>query len=190
MSASVTLYCWLVAAVAGERGFELVLSRRNLRWAAQKGGVERGAGHYRWMVLSHTGLLLACPLEVWLLERPFLFVVGVPALVLLVVSMSLRYWAVVSLGRRWNTRVVVLPGVPVVTSGPYRFLRHPNYLAVVLEVAALPLVHSAWVTAVVFTILNGLILRTRLRVEESTLRELADYTTAMKGRSSLLPGAG
>ena len=90
-------------------------------------------------------------------------------LILVALSMSLRYWAISSLGRRWNTRVVVLPGVPLVAAGPYRYLRHPNYVAVIVEIFALPLVHSAWLTAVVFTLLDLVVLRTRIAVEERAL---------------------
>src|SRR6185503_20091073 len=115
--------------------------------------------HYPWMVATHGSFLVACPLEVIGFDRPFVPLLGGPMLALLVGAMALRYWAIATLGRRWTTRVVVVPGLPVVTGGPYRFMRHPNYLAVVLEVAALPLVHTAWVTALVWSAANALVLR-------------------------------
>ena len=109
-------------------------------------------GHYRWMVLLHTAFLVCCPLEVWLLGRPFLPWLGIPMLLLLVVlATGLRYWVITTLDGRWTTRIVVLPGASPVTGGPYRFLRHPNYLAVITEIFALPLVHTAWITAIVFS---------------------------------------
>ena len=104
---------------------------------------------------------------------------------LVALSMSLRYWAISSLGRRWNTRVVVLPGVPLEAAGPYRHLRHPNYLAVVIEIFALPLVHSAWLTAIVFSVLNLIVLRTRIAVEERALSFRAAGQTGAPTGSSL-----
>ena len=88
-------------------------------------------------------------------------------------SQGLRWWCITTLGRRWNTRVIVVPDLPLVRSGPYRFFRHPNYVAVVVEGVALPLVHAAWVTAVVFTVANAALLRVRLRVENDALATVA-----------------
>jgi len=88
--------------------------------------------------------------------------------------MALRYWVVKSLRWRWTTRVLCLPGERVVCSGPYRWLRHPNYLAVVVEIAALPLVHTAWLTALVFSIANAVVLHTRIRVEDEALARCSD----------------
>jgi len=164
------LYVLLVALVATERVVELGLSRRNVRRLLRLGGVEAGAGHYPWMVLLHAAFLAACPLEVWLLRRPFLPALAGPMTLLLTATMALRYWVVASLKGRWNTRVIVLPGVPPVRTGPYRWMRHPNYAAVVLELIALPLVHTAWLTAVLFTVLNAMVLRARIRVEDRALR--------------------
>jgi methyltransferase len=110
------------------------------------------------MVALHTGLLLACLAEVWLLERPFLPWLGWPMLVLVLASQALRWWCITTLGPRWNTRVIVVPGLPLVARGPYRRLHHPNYVAVVVEGFALPLVHSAWLTALAFTVLNAVLL--------------------------------
>jgi methyltransferase len=167
-----TWYVGLVAAVAVARGVELAVSERNRRWSMAQGGVESGAGHYPVMVLLHTGLLAGAVVEVLALDRPFLPWLGWPMLALLVASHALRWWCISSLGRQWCTRIVVVPGRSAVTSGPYRFLRHPNYLAVVLEGIALPLVHTAWVTAAVFTVLNAALLRVRIAAEEQALRSL------------------
>ena len=112
---------------------------------------------------------------------------GFPMLGLVASTMALRYWAIAALGRRWTTRVVVLPDLPVVTGGPYRFLRHPNYLAVAIEVAALPLVHTAWFTALVWSAANALVLRARIAAEEAALRAASDYDGAMAGRPALVP---
>lgn len=168
-----TLYLVLVVLVALERGVELVISRRNARRLLDRGAVEAGAGHYRWMVLVHGAFLVACPLEVWLLRRPFLPALAAAMLLLLAAAMALRYWVVLSLDGRWNTRVIVLPGAPLVQAGPFRWVRHPNYLAVVVELLALPLIHSAWITAALFTVLNALVLRVRIRAEDGALRRLS-----------------
>ncbi|WP_380166754.1 isoprenylcysteine carboxyl methyltransferase family protein [Jannaschia sp. R86511] len=173
MSASQWAFLGLVVVVALARLVELSVAARHLRWARERGGVERGAGHYPVMVALHSALLVGAPLEVWLADRPLLPVLAVSMLVLLVLAHGLRWWCIRSLGPQWNTRVVVVPGLPLVTRGPYRFLRHPNYVAVVLEGLALPLVHGAWLTAGLFTVANLLLLRWRVRVEEQALAELA-----------------
>lgn len=187
MSTTQTLYLLLVVAVALERSVELAITRRNLAWARQQGAREHGRDHYGWMVVVHASFLVACPAEVIALDRPFIPLLAAPMLVLLAGAMALRYWAIATLGRRWTTRIVVVPGLPVVTGGPYRWLRHPNYLAVVIEVAALPLVHAAWVTAVVWSAANALVLRARIASEEAVLRRDSDYDRAMAGRHALVP---
>ncbi|HEX5512016.1 MAG TPA: isoprenylcysteine carboxyl methyltransferase family protein [Actinomycetales bacterium] len=167
---SLTWYVVLVGAVVVERLAELVVARRNAEWALSHGGVEYGRSHYPPMVLLHTGFLVACLVEVSLADRPFVPVLGWSMFALVVLAQALRWWCIRTLGRRWNTRVIVLPGVPLVSSGPYRWLSHPNYVAVVVEGFALPLVHGAWVTAIGFTALNALLLLGfRLPVERRAL---------------------
>lgn len=172
MVTSQTLYLVLLVAVGLERVAELVVSERHRRWSLARGGVESGAGHYPVMVLLHTGLLVGAVVEVPLLDRPFLPWLGWPALVAVLLAQALRWWCVASLGRQWCTRVVVVPGLPRVTRGPYRWLRHPNYVAVVVEGLALPLVHTAWLTAVVFTVADALLLRVRIVAEGAALQAL------------------
>ena len=167
------LYVGLVLAVAAVRVVELGVSERNRRWSLAHGGIESGAGHYPVMVVLHTGLLVGAVAEVLLLDRPFLPWLGWPMLALLVAAHLLRWWCITTLGRQWCTRIVVVPGSPRVTSGPYRWLKHPNYLAVVVEGFALPLVHTAWITAAVFTVANAVLLRTRIAAEEQALRALS-----------------
>lgn len=174
---SVILYTVLILATGVERVVELVISRRNAAWAFARGGVESGRGHFPAMVALHTGLLLGALAEVWLLERPFLPVLGVSMLVVALLCQAGRYAVIASLGRQWNTRVIVVPGMPLVRRGLYRvsWLRHPNYVIVAVEGIALPLVHSAWITAVVFTVLNAvLLLGFRIPTEERALRAAAD----------------
>ena len=163
------LFTALVALVGVERLAELVVSKRHAAWAFSHQGVEYGRGHYPPMVALHTGLLVGALVEVWWLGRPFVPAVGWAMLGLVVAAQGLRWCCIASLGRQWNTRVIVVPGMALVSRGPYRLLRHPNYVAVVLEGLALPLVHSAWATAAVFTVLNAALLRVRIRVEERAL---------------------
>lgn len=125
------------------------------------------------MVALHTALLLGCPAEVWLSGRPFVPALGWSMLAVLAGAQALRWWCIVTLGSRWNTRVIVVPGLPLVARGPYRVLRHPNYVAVVAEGVALPLVHTAWVTAVVFTLVNAAVLTVRIRCENRALSGVA-----------------
>jgi methyltransferase len=169
MPASQLAFVVLVLAVAGERVGELVVSRRHERALRARGAVEHGRGHYAAMVALHTALLAAAPAEVLLLDRPFLPWLGWPALAVVAATMTLRWWVVATLGERWTTRVMVLPEAPLVTGGPFRWLRHPNYLAVAAEVVALPLVHTAWATAAVFGALDLLVLAVRIRVEDRAL---------------------
>ncbi|OEJ93336.1 isoprenylcysteine carboxyl methyltransferase family protein [Streptomyces thermolilacinus] len=171
-------YALLVLAVAVERGAELVVARRNARWSLARGAAESGRRHYPVMVALHTGLLVGCVAEVWLAGRPFDPLLGWTMLALVVAAQALRWWCVVTLGPRWNTRVLVVPGLPLVAGGPYRWLRHPNYVAVVVEGLALPLVHGAWVTATVFTLANAVLLAVRVRCEEAALRWAAPGTAA------------
>ncbi|QIQ06319.1 isoprenylcysteine carboxyl methyltransferase family protein [Streptomyces liangshanensis] len=166
-------YTALILAVGAERLAELVVAKRNSRWSLERGGVERGQGHYPPMVVLHTGLLLGCLAEVWLADRPFDAVLGWSMLAVAVAAQGLRWWCIRTLGPRWNTKVVVVPGLPLVTGGPYRWFRHPNYVAVVAEGVALPLVHTAWTTALVFTVLNAWLLTVRIRCENTALDTVA-----------------
>ncbi len=183
----VTAYLALLALLLLERLFELRLSAKNAAWALGRGGVEVGQGHFTLMRVLHAAFFAGCILEVVWLRRPFLPQLGVPALGLVLAAQGLRYWAVRSLGRRWNVRVIVVPGEPVEAGGPYRFLRHPNYLAVIVEGLAVPLVHGAYLTAVLFSLANACLLAVRIRVEEAALRTHCDYDARLAGRRRFWP---
>ena len=170
-----TWYVLLIVAVAVERLAELVVARRNMAWSLARGGVEYGAGHYPFMVVLHTGLLVGCVVEVAVLERPFIPILGSPMLAIALAAQALRWWCIATLGHQWNTRVVVVPGASRIANGPYRRIPHPNYVAVVAEGLALPLVHTAWITALAFTVLNAALLRTRIRTESAALAGLAAH---------------
>jgi methyltransferase len=165
-------YTLFIAAIGVERLAELVVSKRNLAWSRERGGTEFGAEHYPVMVVLHIGLLVGCLVEPMLAHRPFIPALGWPMVVVVIAAQGLRWWCITTLGHQWNTRVVVIPGAERVIGGPYRAIPHPNYVAVIAEGIALPLVHTAWVTAVVFTVLNAVLLRTRIRVENSALASL------------------
>ncbi|QLL06387.1 isoprenylcysteine carboxyl methyltransferase family protein [Mycobacterium vicinigordonae] len=162
-------YYLLILAVALERLAELVVSKRNATWSFAQGAKEFGQRHYLVMVALHTALLVGCLVEPWALHRPFIGWLGWPMAVVVALCQGLRWWCINSLGKRWNTRVIVLPHAQLVKRGPYRFMHHPNYVAVVVEGVALPLVHTAWITALVFTVANAALLTVRLRVENSVL---------------------
>jgi methyltransferase len=168
----VIAYVILIGLVAAERVAELVVSQRNLATSKARGGSEFGAGHYPTMVVLHTALLASCLAEVLVLHRPFIPILGWSMLAVALAAQGLRWWCITTLGWQWNTRVIVVPGAARVTGGPYRYLSHPNYVAVALEGVALPLVHSAWITAVVFTVLNAALMMARIKVENAALASL------------------
>jgi methyltransferase len=169
----VNAYVVLVGVVAAARLGELVVSARHVARSRARGGIEEGAGDYPAMVATHAAFLAACPLEVWWFGRPWIPGLGIPMLCLLAAAFTLRYWAIATLGDRWCTRVIVVPGDRVIRAGPYRWLRHPNYLAVVTEFVALPLVHTAWLTAVVFSAVHAVVLHRRITTENAALSKWA-----------------
>ncbi|HEY9263388.1 MAG TPA: isoprenylcysteine carboxyl methyltransferase family protein [Mycobacterium sp.] len=163
------MYYLFILVIGAERLVELVVSRRNAAWSFAHGGREFGRGHYPVMVGMHAALLVSCIAEVAFLHRPFVPVLGWTMVGVVGASTALRWWCVSVLGEHWNPRLIVVPGAPLVRSGPYRWLHHPNYTAVTAEVAALPLVHTAWVTAIVFSVANALVLSVRVRAEDAAL---------------------
>ena len=169
---SLYIYIAIIVATAIERLIEVRVSLRNAKWSFERGGVEYGAGHYPFMVVLHTGFLFACVLEAWLTQRPFIPLLGYSMIALAIMTQILRWWCINTLGPRWNTRVIIVPNLPRVTGGPYRYLSHPNYVVVALEVLALPLIHSCYYTAIAFTVLNALLMVVRLRCENEALSKL------------------
>ncbi|MGE0155075.1 MAG: isoprenylcysteine carboxyl methyltransferase family protein [Reyranellaceae bacterium] len=154
----------VVLLVAAQRLIELALAHANTRRLMQQGGVEIGARHYPLFVLLHAGWLLALFLLV-----PADAPASIPLLSAFVILQLLRVWTVISLGRYWTTRIITVPGAPLVRSGPYRFLRHPNYAVVIGEIALLPLAFGAWEIAILFSVLNLTLLWHRVRVEDAAL---------------------
>jgi methyltransferase len=174
--ARVILYFVFILLTGGERLAEMVVSTRNARWAFARGGIEHGQRHFPWMVALHFGLLAGALAEVFLLNRPFIPSLGWPMLAIALLCQAGRWWIIATLGHQWNTRVIVVPGLGRVRRGPYRWtwLPHPNYLIVAIEGIALPLVYSAWITALSFTVLNAiLLLGLRIPTENRALKSLA-----------------
>ncbi|HVM77895.1 MAG TPA: isoprenylcysteine carboxylmethyltransferase family protein [Stellaceae bacterium] len=155
-----------VAAVACVRLGELWLARRNTRALLAAGAVERGSGHYPLIVAVHAGWLAAIVLAV-----PDTAQVSWPLIGVYLALQLLRVWVLASLGRFWTTRIITLPGAPLVRRGPYRFIRHPNYLLVAAEIAVLPLAFGAWQVAALFSVLNAAVLAWRIRLENEALAE-------------------
>ncbi|MEE6138447.1 isoprenylcysteine carboxyl methyltransferase family protein [Mycobacterium sp. 050128] len=162
-------YLLFIALIGVERLIGLVVAHRNAQWALAHGGKEFGHDHFPAMVSLHALLLASCVVEVWALGRPFVPWLGWPMLTVVALSCVVRWRCAAALGRHWNPRLIVIPGAPLVRRGPYRWVRHPDYIAVVAEVAALPLIHSAWLTAIVFSIANAVLLNVRIRLENAAL---------------------
>lgn len=173
-------YLAMLALVAAERMAELFISRRHAAGVLAHGGLESGQAHYRAMVIVHAAFLAACAAESLIVARVIPAALSSGALMVAAGAQMLRYWAIWTLGECWNTRIIVMPGAPPVTGGPYRFIRHPNYLAVMLEVAALPLIRANWYTAIGFSIANAIVLAVRIPAEERALG--ADYREAFASR--------
>src|SRR5580704_2439712 len=167
------VYWVLLGVIACERVAELVVSGRHAKGLLRRGGVEYGFGHFPVMIVLHVGLIAGCVLEPVLGHRTFVPALGWPMLALTVAANVLRWWCISTLGERWTARVIVLPGEPLVRSGPYRWFAHPNYAAVIIEGAALPLAGSAYITATVFTVLNAVLLTVRIRCEARALTAAA-----------------
>jgi methyltransferase len=183
---SLRTYLIILALLIVERIYELDRARRNARTAFAHGAIEVGQVHYRVMVAFHTLFIISCAVEATFFPHEFAPIVAWIALGAEIVAQALRYWAVTTLGDRWNTRIIVSPDRTPITSGPYRFMRHPNYLAVVIEIAAVPMIGSAIFTAIAFSVGNALILAVRIPAEERAMGGL--YADALGSRRRFFPG--
>jgi methyltransferase len=187
MDLSVIAYLALLALVGLLRLAELRVSRRHQQELAVRGIEKRADPQFRWMVALHTAVLWSAAIEVVALRRPFLPDLAIPMAVLFLFATALRWWVIRTMGTHWNVEVMASGPLGVVTSGPFRWVRHPNYLAVFIELVALPLIHTAWITALVAAAGNALVLRHRLRLEEPVLDANLAYRTAMAGKPRFLP---
>lgn len=168
------IFTGLVALLALQRIYELRLSSRNEAIIRSRGGLEHAAWQVQAMTALHAAWFLGMLAEVHVLRRPFIPALSVFALITLIAGQSLRYAAILSLQWRWTVKVMTLPGLPPVRQGIYRYLRHPNYLGVILEILAVPLLHSAYITSIIFSLANLLLLAARIRTEDRALMEAID----------------
>jgi methyltransferase len=182
-----TAYLALLALVGLGRLFELRISRRNQRQLEKQGVRKIAEAHFRWMVFVHAGVLAGAAAEVMLLRRPLIPALAVTMGVLFGFANALRWWVIRTLAGHWNVEVMASSRVGVVTSGPYRWVRHPNYAAVVIELFALPMMHTAWITALAGTLANLEILRRRVQVEEGVLMSNPAYRVTMGAKPRFLP---
>ena len=162
------LYSAFLLILAVQRMFELRLSKRNATRAFLEGAKEAAPHQVPWMTAMHSLWFVSCAAEVWM-GASFHQGIFVVSLAVTVIGQTLRYAAIRTLGPRWNVRIIHFPGKPPVQTGIYRLVRHPNYLGVVLEIAAVPMLHGAWMTSVAFSIINGIFLYFRIRAEENAV---------------------
>ena len=188
MELSVIAYLVLLAIVALLRLYELRISRRHQQDMVAQGASKVEEPRFRWMVVLHTGVLIGAACEVVFLHRPFIPVLAAVCFVIFIAANAVRWWVIRTLGEHWNVQVMNSTGLGVVTRGPFRYVRHPNYAAVFVEMLVLPLIHTAWITSVVGSAAHVLVLSQRLATEEKVLFSDAHYRDAMSGKPRFLPG--
>jgi methyltransferase len=187
MDLKTVAYLGLLVAVAAGRFVELAISRRNQRRLAAQGARKIREAHFRWMVLLHSGVLVAAGLEVVLLHRPFIRGLALAMSVLFVLANVLRWWVIRTMSGHWNVQVMAGTHLGIITAGPFRWIRHPNYVAVTIELIALPLIHTAWITATLAAVANACILHHRLAIEEGMLLADPQYRAVMGPKPRFLP---
>lgn len=169
-----------------QRLLELLIAKRNEKWMKGQGALEFGRGHYQVMVMMHSLFFVVLLFEKITFNRtvsplwPFL-------LIIFVFAQLVRVWALTSLGRYWNTKILVLPNVEVIRKGPYRYIKHPNYLVVSIELLVIPLLFGAYFTVCLFTLMNVIMLSIRIPAEERALTELTEYQGTFQRCNRFLP---
>jgi methyltransferase len=188
MDISVVAFLALLLAVGLLRIFELRVSKRHQQQMIAGGATKVREPGFGWIVLFHTAFLIGAALEVVLLHRPFLPVLSAIMLLIFLTGNALRFWVVRTMGKHWNVQVMNSTALGVVTSGPFRFVRHPNYAAIFLEVFSLPLVHTAWITGLLGSIAYVITISPRIALEENVLFANPEYRAAMAGKPRFVPG--
>jgi len=188
MSLSVILFITLLLAVAALRIFELRISKRHQQRMTSRGAAKVKDPYFRWMAMFHTLVLIGAAGEVVFLNRPFIPALAAPMFVLFLAANVVRWWVIRTLGEHWNVQVVDSTKLGFVVSGPFRYVRHPNYAAVFVEMIALPLIHTAWVTALAGAFAHTIVLSLRLSVEDPMLLSNPDYAATMGSKPRFLPG--
>lgn len=179
-------FYFFIALLIVQRLGELQVAKRNYKWAFAQGGLELGREHYKWMWALHS-LFFAAMLTEYMLLHPTMPTWAIYPLIFFIAAQGLRIWAILSLGSYWNTRIVVIPGTLLQTKGPYRWIRHPNYLAVIVEIASIPLLFGLYITATLFTLLNAIVLMHRIRIEEEGLALHTSYMETMQKTPRWIP---
>jgi len=188
MDLSTIAFLALLLLVALLRLAELRISKRHQQEMIARGAAKVEEPRFRWMVLLHTAVLVGAAVEVVVLKRPFLPWLAAPMFIVFLAANAVRWWVIRALGEHWNVQVMDSTRLGVVTSGPFRYVRHPNYAAVFAEMLALPLIHTAWITAAAGAIAHMAVLAQRLSTEERVLFANPDYRAAMTGKPRFLPG--
>jgi methyltransferase len=184
---STIVYTLFLAAIGLGRLVEMGVSRRHQRALAARGIVKVAEPHFRWMVLLHASVLAGAALEVWLLARPFIPGLAIVMIAVFMLANALRWWVIRTMAEHWNVQVMNSVALGVVSGGPFRWIRHPNYLAVFVELLAIPLIHSAWLTALLGGLAHIWVLRRRIAVEEAVLLADPVYRAAMGGKPQFIP---
>jgi methyltransferase len=173
------MFYGFMALLTLQRIFELVIARQNETRLKNKGGLEFGTSHYPWMVLMHIGFFCFLMMEVTLLHKTLSSIWPVWLSLFLLAQIG-RIWVITTLGLYWNTKIIVVPDAEVVASGPYKYIKHPNYLIVAIEIIVISMLFHAVITAAVFTCLNAMMMRIRIPIEERALTNLTTYQAAFR----------
>ncbi|HLY28824.1 MAG TPA: isoprenylcysteine carboxylmethyltransferase family protein [Aggregatilineales bacterium] len=187
MTSSLILYAIFLLAVSAGRLIEMAIGRRHQRILITHGARNISDPVFPWIVILHVGILLGSFLEAWLLKRPFVPVLALPMIVFFMLANALRWWVIATMAEHWNVRVMDSLDLGVVSHGPFRFIRHPNYLALFVELLAIPLIHTAYLTAILGTLAHLWILRSRIATEESVLLANHDYLATMGAKPRFVP---
>lgn len=168
------IFAGVLVIVIMQRLVELFIAKRNEKWMKSQGAFEAGASHYPYMVAMHVLFFISLIMEVIVLDRD-LSPIWPLFLAIFLLAQVLRVWCLSSLGKYWNTKIIVLPNAKVVRKGPYKWIRHPNYVIVATELIVLPLLFSAYFTAILFTLLNIWMMSVRIPAEEQALKKVTNY---------------
>jgi methyltransferase len=158
-----------------QRLVELVIARSNEKWMKDRGAIEKEVDHYKWFIILHTLFFISILVETLLNDNKTL-PLNYTLLTIFILTQLVRIWCISSLGRYWNTRIIILPGVHLVSKGPYKYVKHPNYIIVGIELFVIPLLFGAIITAVIFPLLHILLLTVRIPAEEHALNIIRSNT--------------
>ncbi|MFD4927941.1 isoprenylcysteine carboxyl methyltransferase family protein [Peribacillus butanolivorans] len=173
------IFTIFIALIAIQRLVELYIAKQNEKQLKMEGAVEFGESHYRWMVLMHLSFFIVLTIEVMVYGRKIATLWPI-WLTLFLIAQSGRVWVISSLGKHWNTKIIVVPNAEVVVKGPYKYFKHPNYLIVATEIIVISLLFNAYYTAIIFSLLNAWMMAVRIPLEEKALKTHTEYSTVFK----------